>query len=355
MERATVELYEREAARYERRRRAGVDPSSAERLGRRVRRGGVRGDLGCGPGLFTDALGGPVVGLDAAHAMVRRARHNVPYLLGVQADLEALPFRRGALAGAWARKSYLHVPRHRVPAALAQLHGALEVGAPVSLTLGLGEVGDGLVFPGDDFPGRFFAGWRPDEVGKLLAGAGFVDVEMEEGRTAFEARAVRALGLADTVASGMRVVVCGLNPSIHAADAGVGYAGPGNRFWPAALEAGLVARPFDPFDALQHGVGMTDLVKRATPRASDVSRAEFRAGAARVQWLVQWLGPRAVCFVGLAGYRTAVDSGAEPGWQAERFAGVATYVMPSTSGINARTGYDEIVTHLREVALRTRV
>jgi len=92
-----------------------------------------------------------------------------------------------------------------------------------------------------------------------------------------------AMRVADVLrASGLRVLVCGLNPSLHAADAGVGYAGPSNRFWSAAVDAGLVARRLDPWDALRRGVGMTDLVKRATPRAGDVSAVEFREGAARV-------------------------------------------------------------------------
>ena len=65
----------------------------------------------------------------------------------------------------------------------------------------------------------------------------------------------------------MRLLVCGLNPSIYSADAGVGYARPGNRFWPAAIAAGLVTEDRDPRHALSHhGVGITDLVKRATGR-----------------------------------------------------------------------------------------
>lgn len=353
MERATVELYEREAARYERRRRDRVDPAPARRLVRAVRRGGVRADLGCGPGLFTPALGRPVVALDAARAMVHRARRTTPGALGVQADLEALPFRHGALAGAWARMSYLHVPRARLPAALAHLHHALEVGAPVAITVGRGEVGDGLVFPDDDFPGRFFAGWSSREMEDLVTGAGFADVELHEGAR-LEVRAVRAHTLADTVGPGMRVLACGLNPSLYAAGAGVGYARPGNRFWPAAVEAGLVERPLDAWDALRRGVGMTDLVKRATRAAGELTATEYREGAARVERLARWLAPAAVCFVGLGGYRAAVDRRAVPGWQPSAFGGVATYVMPSTSGLNARTGYDELVAHLRAVERGTR-
>lgn len=353
MERATIDLYEREAARYERRRGDSVDDGRARAFARRVRRGGVRADLGCGPGLLTAALGRPILGLDASHAMLVRAARRAPEALLVQGDLEALPVRRGALAGAWARKSYLHVPRARLPIALAQLHHTVEVGAAVAITVGRGEVGDGLVFPGDDFPGRFFAGWTPEELRDLLVGAGFERAEIDAARD-IEARAVRARSLPDTVGPGMRLLFCGLNPSLHAADAGVGYAGPGNRFWPAVVDACLTDRPLDPWRAFGLGVGMTDLVKRATPRAGEVSTAEFRAGRRRVERLVEWLAPRAICFVGLGGYRAVADRRAVPGWQPEGFSGVATYVMPSTSGLNARTRYTELVAHLREMERATR-
>ena len=91
---------------------------------------------------------------------------------------------------------------------------------------------------------------------------------------------------------------------------------------------------------------MTDLVKRATPRADGLTAGEYRTGAARVERLVRWLRPGAVCFVGLAGWRAAIDRGAQPGPQAAGFGGVPAYVMPSTSGLNARTRPDELVAHL---------
>src|SRR5207253_2778081 len=105
--------------------------------------------------------------------------------------------------------------------------------------------------------------------------------------------------------------VCGLNPSVVAADAGFGYAGATNRFWKAAVAAGLVSRMRDPWHALAvDHVGMTDLVKRATPRSSELARDEYRAGAARVARLVEWLQPEVGLFVGLdglAGGRDAVE------------------------------------------------
>lgn len=347
MDRPTVDLYERQAARYRERRSAtGHEWAGA------VAEGALSGrpvlDAGCGPGIYTPFLGESAVGLDAARAMLELASEALPGLPVVQGDLAALPFRSRSLGGCWARQSYLHLRRADLPAALADLHRSLAVAAPTVLVL-LAGPGDGWRPPNDDFPGRFFAGWARSELVEVMEGAGFEVRRVDESGHKLRVEAVRTRSLADTVGEGMRVLVCGLNPSLHAADSGVGYAGPGNRFWRAAVEAGLVEQPLDPWAALRAGVGMTDLVKRATPRAADVTRDEFRAGGARVERLVRWLEPRVVCFVGLGGYRAAVDPKAAVGWQDAGFGGVATYVMPSTSGLNARTPYDDIVRHLRAV------
>ncbi len=158
----------------------------------------------------------------------------------------------------------------------------------------------------------------------MVVGAGFdivpgsLVVDGDEVRLS----AVRARTLADTVGAGMRILVCGVNPAIYSADVGVGYGRPGNRFWPAALEAGLVTRDRDPLDALvSHGMGMTDFVKRATRTAAEVTTAEYRHGFGRVERLVRWLEPGAVCFVGLSGWRAAVDPRAASRLAARRSGG----------------------------------
>jgi TDG/mug DNA glycosylase family protein len=92
---------------------------------------------------------------------------------------------------------------------------------------------------------------------------------------------------------------------------------------------------------------MTDLVKRATPRASEVAASEYREGADRVRRLVAWLRPGSVIFVGLEGWRAAIDRRAAPGWQPEGLGDVPAYVMPSTSGLNARVTAAELTAHLR--------
>lgn len=348
-------MYEERAAEWKARRPGRGHHDDATRFGHAIRPGALRIDLGCGPGFHLTSLGEPVVALDAARAMLELAREATPSALLVQADIEALPFPDRALAGAWARASYLHVPRLRLPLALARLQWALEPEAPFVIYVRLGDEEGAHLAESGDFPGRFFAEWRSGGLTDLLVGAGFdVDTMAEDrGHTAefLVAWARRARTLPDTVAAGMRLLVCGLNPSLYAADRGVGYARPGNRFWPAALAAGLVARDRDPLDALvSHGVGMTDLVKRATRTAAELKPDEYRAGAARLERIVRWLRPRAVCFVGLAGWRAAIDARAVAGEQPDGFAGIPAYVMPSTSGANAHVQLPDVTAHLRAAA-----
>jgi TDG/mug DNA glycosylase family protein len=354
----TVDVYERSAAAYRARRRSYA-PERAAAFAARLPSGGVRLDLGCGPGLDLPHLGRPVVAVDAAPAMVGEARRHHPGTPGAVADLAALPLRPASIAGVWASKCLQHVARARLPLALAGLHRALAPGGALDLTLFRGH-GEARTGPDDDFPGRLFTWWQPDSLVDVLVGAGFtVDEASGTGGPGtgdgdhgkLTVRATRARTLPDTVGAGMRLLVCGLNPSVYSADAGVGFARPGNRFWPAALAAGIVSTDRSPDRALaDHGVGMTDMVKRATVAAAELTSAEYRDGLARIERLVAWLRPGAVCFVGLAGWRAAVDRRAVPGIQPAGLAGVPVYVMPSTSGLNARTPLAELADHLRTAA-----
>ena len=207
---------------------------------------------------------------------------------------------------------------------------------------------------GDDLPGRTFYAWDTVHLDDLLVGAGF-----EGGTAALDTRTIdghdvscvwaettRVRSIADTVGAGMRLLVCGLNPSLHAADAGIGFVTPGNRFWPAAIEAGLASRDRDPDHALHHHrLGMTDLVKRATPRAAELTRPEYGRGLDRLERICERLQPGAVCFVGLAGWRAAADRNATAGPQFQRLGGRPVYLMPSTSGLNGSSQHPDFVEH----------
>jgi TDG/mug DNA glycosylase family protein len=347
VERETVRVYEARAADWRDARPARF-LDDARALTHSAAPGSIAVDLGCGAGGHLEHLGRPVVALDAAFPMLVLAREAAPDAWAVQADLEALPFRRGALGAAWARASYLHVRRELLPGALADLHRSLAVGAPAVLVVRADERSGPL--EDDDFAGRWFAGWTAGPFHDVLVGAGFTVDSLDAAGEWIVARIRRARTLPDTVGPGMRLLVCGLNPSLRAADAGVGFVTPGNRFWPAATAAGLVTVDRDPRAALAAGLGMTDLVKRATPRAAELTTAEYRSGHGRLSRLVEWLRPGAVCFVGLAGWRAAVDRHAVAGEQPGGIGGRPAYVMPSTSGLNARVPLSELTQHLRAAA-----
>lgn len=357
--RDTLAVYETRAGEWAEHRSPRT--ARAEDFSRWVQRSGpgtgATVDLGCGPGRHLPALPAPVVALDGAAAMLDMVPRHASDALRVQADLRALPLRRGSLRAAWASKSYVHLARSLVPLALWDLHRALRVGGLVEISLFAGDA-EHAGFDDDDFPGRAFSLWPEQLLADVLEGAGFeVDLlEAERPRRAghtplIRVRARRLRTLADTVGPGMDLLLVGLNPSLHAADAGVGFAGPGNRGWPALVEAGLAGAARDPLALLQKdGVGMTDLAKRASPRSSDLRPEEFRHGLARLDRLCRWLEPGAVCVVGLTGWRHATGRKATPGEQDITIGGRPVWVMPNPSGLNAATGLDELVAHLRSAA-----
>ncbi len=247
--------------------------------------------------------------------------------------------RAGAVAGVWVSKADEHVALTALPGALAELHRVLPVGASVELALS----------------GRLAAQRCRDDLVDLLVGAGFELVAVDggggDGDGGLVVTAVRARTLADTVGPGMRLLLCGLNPSLYAADAGVAFARPGNRLWPALRAAGLATVDRDPGHLLtHHRIGMTDLVKRATVAAAEITEDEYRSGLGRVARLCHLLHPGAVAVVGLAGWRAAVDRRARSGWQEHRLGPAPVYLMPSSSGLNAHSQVPDLAAHLTAAA-----
>lgn len=219
---------------------------------------------------------------------------------------------------------------HDLPMALARIHRATVVGDRVQVALPRGF--------DDDVATSGFT--RED----LIIGGGF---RADGGDDAGLCALTRLHTLPDTVDANMTMLVAGLNPSLYAADAGVGFARPGNRFWPAMIEAGLVSAARDAIATLvKHGIGMTDAVKKATPRSAELTRDDYIEGFARLERLAAWLSPGVVCMVGLEGWRQAVDSRASVGLQRQRLGGRPVYVMGSTSGLNAHQQLPAAAAHL---------
>jgi TDG/mug DNA glycosylase family protein len=188
-------------------------------------------------------------------------------------------------------------------------------------------------------------------VSDVLVGAGFSLQAPSRGADSIRVTAKPLRTLSDTVNSDMRLLLVGLNPSFHAADAGYGFAGPSNRFWPAALEAQIVSKERDSIHALQvDRVGMTDLVKKPTSKASELTDKQFRVGLARISRMCSWLRPKAVCVLGITGWRAALgDSKLSLGAQMTRLGGRPVYVLPNPSGLNAHTNHGDMVERFRDL------
>ncbi len=267
-------------------------------------------------------------------------------------------------AGVWASKAHQHLPAADLPMALAEVHRILETGSRFELTVFAssdGETTNEVVTgtdSGDDLPGRRFTWWDPGHLAKVVEAAGFrvdhldlVEARHQDRHPRIEITAIAERALPDHVGAGMRLLCCGLNPSLHAADAGIAYITGSNRFWRALAAAELSSVDRDPRLLLhQDQIGMTDLVKRPTTRADELSGDEYRAGVERLAELCSWLRPAAVAMVGLAGWRAAVDRRASVGWQPETLGASPVYVLPSTSGLNARVPLAELAEHLRRAA-----
>jgi TDG/mug DNA glycosylase family protein len=368
MDRRTALAYRRAADDWiPRRGPSAIDDGRLPAFLRRVRAHGVVADLGCGPGWYAAAMarsGRRALALDLCPAMLAECGLRAPQAQRTRGDLEMLPILPGSLDGAWAANCYCHVRPAEMALALADLHAALRPGAPVALTLTRLEGvrptaretqrGEATRRSTEELRGRLFTAVSAERAHALLLGAGFESIRIQRLPSddfwhAISAR--RARTLADLVRPRLRLLICGLNPSLYSADAGIPFARPGNRFWPAAIGAGLVDTARDSRAALVRGIGFTDLVKRATPGASELSPREYEAGLERVAALVRLYRPKALCFVGLDGWRAAVDRRAQSGWIRGGFAGSAAYLMPSTSGRNARIGVTELANHLRVAAL----
>jgi TDG/mug DNA glycosylase family protein len=145
--------------------------------------------------------------------------------------------------------------------------------------------------------------------------------------------------LPDVVAPGLRVLFCGINPSLMSAERGHHFARPGNRFWPALHQGGLTPRRLNPNEdreLLRYGLGVTNLVDRPTRTAAELGRGELRAGAAALDDLVRQYRPDVLAVLGVTAWRVGFDRPrATTGRQPESVGGVTTWVVPNPSGLNA--------------------
>ena len=171
--------------------------------------------------------------------------------------------------------------------------------------------------------------------------------------TPAELEAARDRTIPDVAAPGLRVLFAGINPGLFSAATGYHFARPGNRFWPALHAAGFtdrVLRPEEQQQLLPLGLGITNVVARATARADELTPAEIRAGGRVLTAKVARLKPRWIAIVGITVYRTAFDRpGATAGRQEQTLGGAGLWVLPNPSGLNAHATGPKLAGMFREL------
>jgi|ERR1022692_890057 TDG/mug DNA glycosylase family protein len=143
----------------------------------------------------------------------------------------------------------------------------------------------------------------------------------------------------DVVADGLRVLFSGINPGLYSAATGLHFARPGNRFWSALHQSGFTSRLFRPVEQeqlIELGLGITNIVARATARADELSPAEMREGGAALVAKVAQRRPTWLAVVGVTAYRAAFGHpGASVGPQENALGGARVWLLPNPSGLNA--------------------
>jgi TDG/mug DNA glycosylase family protein len=160
-----------------------------------------------------------------------------------------------------------------------------------------------------------------------------------------ELESYRGVEVPDLLGPDVRLLFVGINPGLWTAATQTHFAHPVNRFYPALLRAGIIDRPIDQAAGMtdadrdylrSRGLGITNLVHRATARADELDADELREGGERLAALVAEVRPRVVAVAGITAYRSAFGvRRAVLGRQPEPMAGAELWVVPNPSGLNA--------------------
>ena len=168
-----------------------------------------------------------------------------------------------------------------------------------------------------------------------------------------EIAAARGRTVPDVIAPGLTVLFCGINPSLYSAAVGHHFARPGNRFWRALHLAGFTDRLLSPLEdelALGLGLGVTNLVARATASAQELSREELREGGKALVDKVARYTPGVVAVVGIDAYRIAFGQPrARSGPRDELLGGRPVWVLPNPSGLNAHYQLPDLAAEFRRL------
>jgi TDG/mug DNA glycosylase family protein len=159
--------------------------------------------------------------------------------------------------------------------------------------------------------------------------------------------------LPDYLATGLKLIFIGINPGQYSAEVGHYYARPGNLFWWALSNSGLVPRTLGPendAELLSFGIGLTDVVKRPTHSSGDLRQDEFDGGAKRIVSTLEHYQPKVACFVGLLGATAFLGRHVTAGALREKIGKTKLFAIPSPSRRNAHYGRDGILQYFKDLA-----
>lgn len=151
-------------------------------------------------------------------------------------------------------------------------------------------------------------------------------------------------------------MIVGCNPSESSVRVGHYYSGRGNQFWPILHESGVIPEPFDYNDdkrVIEFGIGLTDLVKRPTKGADELTREDFAEGRIVLGQKLEEFAPRVIAFNGKIVFEQFAQRKVKFGLQKDLLYGARVYVLPCTSGAN-NAGHKERLLHFRKLAALVR-
>jgi TDG/mug DNA glycosylase family protein len=181
------------------------------------------------------------------------------------------------------------------------------------------------------------------------------------GFTRAELQSFEGATVADLVGPNLRLLFVGINPGLWTAATETHFAHPGNRFYPALFAAGIIDHEIDRGMGMtgddrqymiDHGIGITNIVHRATTKASELTSTELREGGDMLRAFVARHKPPVVAIAGITAYRTAFGaSKAAMGEQVGGFEGARLWAVPNPSGLNAHETTETLAVAYREAAV----
>ncbi len=165
-------------------------------------------------------------------------------------------------------------------------------------------------------------------------------------------------------AAPLNLLIVGVNPGLWTAAVNAPFAYPGNRFWPSLDRAGIISPAIDCSTGMSDadeqrlrdlGIGITNLVPRATARADELDKADLIDGAKRVVKLTNQLQPKRVAVAGITAFRTGFENrqaklGKQDTAQIAHWPEhIPLWVVPQPSGLNTHENIDSLAQKWRAV------